>query len=145
MKILLLLLITASFSFGQEIGGVSGRLVNDSLVGIPNAYLTVCKKENRYSADDVLSLRTDKDGCFSIDQLPAGSFQLSIQLNNEYYSDWMEIAVQITTNTVLDLDELIYRESVFCGCEITIVPYKPPLLDTFGSSTTFYRDDIIMR
>ena len=104
-----------------------------------------CARRRIAIRHNVLSLRTDKDGCFSIDQLPTGSFQLSIQLNNEYYSDWMELAVQITTNTVLDLDELIYRESVLCGCEITIVPYKPPLLDTFGSSTTFYRDDLRMR
>lgn len=100
---------------------------------------------NHDSFEDVMSLRTDREGCFLINELPTGSYQLRIQMSRHEFSNWMELDAEITSNVMLHLDEMIYQESVLCMCSLEYVEYKPPLIDPFGRSITITSEDIKMR
>lgn len=149
MKILVAFFLFCSISFCQETGGVSGKLVTDSCVAIAFAHITISEVIDKYPQTCLVSMKTDRNGDFSVDCLPVGTYQVLVDLRDKYYgginySDMMSFRIVIEPNSVINFDELIFEANLLCTCQFIIVPYVEPR-DPFGRSTTFTRDDMRMR
>lgn len=149
MKILVAFLLFSSISFCQETGGLSGKLVSDSCVAIAFAHITISEVRDKYPQKCLVSMKTDRNGDFSVDGLPVGTYEVLVDLRDKFhgginYSDMMSFRIVIEANSVIKFDELIFESNLLCTCQFIIVPYVAPR-DPFGRSTTFTRDEIRMR
>jgi len=149
MKILIPFLLLSLSVFSQDTGSVVGTLVDDSAKCIPNACVAVLTGRDGHAHEGLVSTRTNQQGEFSLENLPVGTYYLSIDLMDEYhggvnYSDQMRLEMTISAGESLNLDKVVFEPNLICICEVQTVPYVEPR-NPFGRSITLKGDDLLMR